>query len=69
MGKNDYTKKDAAKETKSTVKDTSRAWHGARDDAQQSNHPVDQNLTKDWGRTSDTPTATPPPPPPADDKR
>ena len=55
MGKGDYTKKDAAEETESTPKDVSRAWHSAREDAQQSDHPVDKELTKDWERTPDTP--------------
>lgn len=29
----DWTKKDTAKETSSSVRETSRAWHTARDDA------------------------------------
>ena len=49
-----YTEKDAAKETNSSNKDVGRAWHGAREDAQQSDHPVDKELTKDWGRTPDS---------------
>lgn len=55
MGKNDYTKKDAAKETDSSTREVSRAWHTAREDAQHSDHPVDQELTKGWDRTPDTP--------------
>ena len=33
MSKNSYDKGDAAKDTGSSVKDTSSAWHQARDDA------------------------------------
>ena len=47
-----YTKKDAAKETESGGRETSRAWHQAREDAQDSDHPVDKELTKDWERSS-----------------
>lgn len=31
---NPYTQKDARKETKATQKETSEAWHQAREDAQ-----------------------------------
>jgi hypothetical protein len=34
MPKNKYTEKEAAKETDSSGKDTSRAWHQARENAQ-----------------------------------
>jgi hypothetical protein len=50
----DYTKKDAAKETESGGKETSRAWHQAREDAQTSDDPKDQELAKDWSRTPDS---------------
>jgi len=50
----EYTKKDAAKDTEAGGKETSRAWHQAREDAQSSDHPVDQKLTEGWGRTSDS---------------
>ena len=33
MSKKGYTKEDAAKESKSSPKEVSEAWHGARDDA------------------------------------
>jgi hypothetical protein len=55
MDRNKYTKKDAAKDTDSSSKKVSHAWHDAREDAQQSDHPVDKELTKDWERTPDTP--------------
>jgi hypothetical protein len=50
----DYTKKDAAEETEAGGKETSRAWHQARNDAQTSDNPIDQELAKDWGRTPDS---------------
>lgn len=49
-----FTKKDAAKGTKSNTKEVSRAWHQAREDAQKSDHPYDKSLTKDWNRTPDS---------------
>ena len=55
MGQNDYTKKDAAEETDTGTKNVSRAWHDAREDAQQSDHPIDKGLTEGWDRTPDTP--------------
>ena len=45
-----YSKKDAAKDTKSSTKEVSKAWHQARDDAQKSKKSYDKNLTKDWKR-------------------
>lgn len=33
MGDTKYTKKDAAKDTKTSVKEVSNAWHQARNDA------------------------------------
>ena len=56
MGK--YTEKDAAEETDSGGKETSRAWHQAREDAQQSDHPVDKELTEGWTREPDTPAGS-----------
>jgi hypothetical protein len=53
MGENKYEEKDAAKETDSSIKEVNQAWHGARDDAQASDHPVDKELTKDWERKPD----------------
>lgn len=50
MGK--YTREDAAKDTKSSNKDVSRAHHTARDDCQKSNNPYDKNLSKGWKRGS-----------------
>lgn len=47
-----YGKKDAAKDTKSSTKDVSKAWHQARNDAQKSKNPDDKKLTKDWNRKS-----------------
>lgn len=54
MGK--YTEKDASEETDAGGKETSRAWHQAREDAQQSDHPVDQRLTEGWTREPDEPS-------------
>ena len=34
MGENNYGKSDAAKDTNSSVKEVSQAWHQAREDAQ-----------------------------------
>ena len=48
-----YSKKDAAKDTNSSVKDVSKAHHQAREDAQKSNDPYDKSLTRDWKRTPD----------------
>lgn len=48
----DYTEKDAAKETDAGGKETARAWHQARDDAQSSDHPYDQSLVEGWNRDS-----------------
>ena len=52
MGDKDkkYTVKDAAKDTKSSNRDVSRAWHQARDEAQNSDHPYDKWLTEKWKR-------------------
>jgi hypothetical protein len=50
----DYTKKDAADETEAGGKETSRAWHQARNDAQTSEEPIDQELAKGWDRTPDS---------------
>lgn len=57
----DYTKKDAAKDTGSTPKEVSGAWHKAKDDAAKEggwNVPEDRHVAKeqkeneksfDWG--------------------
>jgi hypothetical protein len=45
-----YTKKDAAKDTGTTVKKVTQAWHYARNQAQRSSHPYDKWLTKGWKR-------------------
>jgi hypothetical protein len=50
----DYTKKDAAKETEASGKETARGWHQAREDAQSSDHLIDKELAKDWSRTPDS---------------
>ena len=49
-----FSKKDAAKETNSSRKEVTRAWHQAREDAQKSDHPYDKSLTKDWKREPDS---------------
>lgn len=53
-GKNDrYSLKDAAADTNSSSRETSEAWHFAREDCQNSDHPTDQHLSENWGRTPD----------------
>lgn len=46
-----YGKGDAAKDTGASIKDTSGAWHAARDDAASSGHLPERNSYK----TSDSP--------------
>ena len=48
--KRKYTKKDAAKGTKTSTKQVSKAWHQARSDAQKSTHSTDKGLTRGWKR-------------------
>ena len=48
-----YDKDDAARDTNSSDKDVSQAWHDARDDAQsdsRSSDPNDLGYTGDWKR-------------------
>ncbi len=53
MSKRGYTKDDCAKETKSTPKEVSNAWHTARDDAaKESNWSVPSNRHGDESRDS-----------------
>jgi hypothetical protein len=49
----DYTEKDAATETEVSEKEATATWHEARNDAQNSDHPVDKALTEGWTRTPD----------------
>jgi hypothetical protein len=49
-----FGKKDAAKETNSSTKDVSHAWHDARDDAAGSGHLNERNENK----TSDSETGS-----------
>jgi hypothetical protein len=53
MGGNTYDEKDAAEETDSSVKEVNDAWHEARDNAQDSDHPIDKSLTEGWDRKRD----------------
>lgn len=46
----DYTEKDAARDTNSGGRETSRAWHSARDDAASSGELPERN----WGKVSDS---------------
>lgn len=51
MKKERYTKQDAARDTRSSTKSVSRAWHAARDHAASSGHLSSRNRNK----TSDSP--------------
>lgn len=53
MSDNKYDEKDAAEETESSIKEVNEAWHGARDDAQGSDNPIDKGLTEGWERKND----------------
>lgn len=43
----DYDKKDAARDTDSTIKDVAHAWHTARDDAQKAGDLPERADSKD----------------------
>lgn len=50
MAKQGYDEKDSKKDTSSTDREQSAAWHQARQDAQKSDNTYDQWLTKGWKR-------------------
>ncbi len=53
MGENNYDKSDAAKDTSSTIKEVSEAWHQAREDAQGSGELPEREANKSKGSSSD----------------
>jgi hypothetical protein len=53
MGKFNFSKSDAAKETDSNSKDVSRAWHQARNDYQDSGSPFGKLGNRDRSTKSD----------------
>ena len=53
MSPDKFTQNDAKELTESTDKETSQAWHQARQDCQKSDNPYDQHLSSGWSRNAD----------------